>query len=201
MCGIRANAMADPIEWNERYRRGYRPWDTGRPSAELRRVVDQHGVPPCRTLELGCGAGTDSVWLAEQGFEVTSVDVSPLAVKRAHKHARAAGVNVHFVVADVFELPDLGGPFAFFFDGGCYHAVRRDAPQQYAPAVARQLAPGARGLILAGHALKKPSVSEKQIRDELGSMFQILDLHKFRPDEGPGAPAPVPAWSCLVEKR
>jgi SAM-dependent methyltransferase len=117
MDGTHANAVADPIESSERYRHGYRPWDAGRPSPELRRVVHQFEIEPCRTLELGCGAGIHSVWLAERGFKVTSVDVSPFAVKRADRHARAAGVNVHFVVADVFQLPDAPGALGLILAG------------------------------------------------------------------------------------
>ena len=123
------------------------------------------------------------------------------------KHARcAAGVKADFVVADVLHLPDLDGPFEFFFDRGCYHAVRRNAPGQYAPAVARHLASGGRGLILAGNAREPhdpgpPVVTEKQIRDELGLAFEILDLHEFRFDEAPSVPERFLGWSCLVEKR
>jgi hypothetical protein len=110
------------------------------------------------------------------------------------------------MVADVLALPDLNGPLAFFFDRGCYHAVRRAAPDQYAPAVARQLVAGARGLILAGNAREPhepgpPVVTEQQIRDELGRAFRILDLHEFRFDEASGVPVRFLAWSCLVEKR
>ncbi len=198
--------MKEHTDWNDRYRDGNLPWDTGRPSSELQRVFSRNTIQPCRALELGCGTGTNSVWLAQQGFEVTGIDVAPLAVEQAEKRAHAAGVKVHFVVADVLHLPDLDGPFAFFFDRGCYHAVRRSAPEQYAPAVARQLASGGRGLILAGNAREPhdpgpPVVTEEQIRDELGLAFQILDLHEFRFDEAPGVPERFLGWSCLVEKR
>jgi methyl halide transferase len=194
------------MDWNDRYRDGQVPWDTGRPSSELQRVLSQHAIGPCRALELGCGTGTNCVWLAQQGFEVTGVDVAPLAVERAQARARAAGVKAQFAVADLLQMPELHGPFAFFFDRGCYHAVRRSAPQQYAPAVARQLAAGARGLILAGNAREPhdpgpPVVTEQQLREELGLAFQILDLHEFRFDEAPGVPARFLGWSCLVEKR
>jgi 2-polyprenyl-3-methyl-5-hydroxy-6-metoxy-1,4-benzoquinol methylase len=66
--------MAEQISWNDRYRDDDLPWDTGRPSSELQRVVGQDAVRPCRALELGCGTGTNSVWLAQQGFEVTGID-------------------------------------------------------------------------------------------------------------------------------
>jgi methyl halide transferase len=198
--------MTEPIQWNDRYRDGNLPWDTGRPSSELQRVISKHGIKPCRALDIGCGTGTNSVWLAQQGFEATGIDLAPLAVERAKELAQAAGVVAHFVVADVLRLPDPDQPFAFFFDRGCYHAVRRDEPNQYAPAVSRQLAPGARGLILAGNAREPhdpgpPVVTEEEIRNELGAAFQILDLHEFRFDETPGVPERFLGWSCLVEKR
>lgn len=197
--------MNDHNHWNDRYRDGHLPWDTGRPSSELQRVLHQNTIRPCRALELGCGTGTNSVWLAQQGFEVTGIDLAPLAVARAEQRARADGVTVSFLVADVYHLPELDGPFEFFFDRGCYHAVRRNEPERYAHAVAQHMISGARGLILAGNAREPhepgpPVVTEQQIRDELGSAFQIVDLHEFRFDEAPGVTESFLAWSCLVEK-
>jgi SAM-dependent methyltransferase len=198
--------MAEPNDWNECYREGFLPWDTGRPSSELQRVLTEHAIPPCRALDIGCGTGTNSRWLAEQGFDVTGIDLAPLAIERAEQQAFAAGIQVRFVVADVLQPPDLGQAFDFFFDRGCYHAVRRSAAKGYAPAVASQLKPGARGLVLAGNAREPhepgpPVVTEEQIRDELGESFQILELREFRFDEAPGVPVRFLAWSCLVQKR
>jgi hypothetical protein len=72
--------------------------------------------------------------------------------------------------------------------------------------VARHLAAGARGLILAGNAREPhnpgpPVVTEQEIRDELGLAFHILDLHEFHFDEAPGVSERFLGWSCLVEKR
>ena len=198
--------MAEHRNWNDRYRDGNLPWDTGRPSSELQNVLKQHPVQPCRALDIGCGTGTNSVWLAQQGFDVVGLDVAPLAVELAEKRAAEAGVKVRFLVVDVLHLPDLGGPFGFFFDRGCYHAVRREAPRAYAPAVAQQLTTGGRGLILAGNAREPhdpgpPVVSEDELRHELGLAFEILDLHEFRFDDAPGVTERFLGWSCLIEKR
>ena len=198
--------MSEQNHWNDRYRDGNLPWDTGQPSAELQYVLSRHAIAPCRALELGCGTGTNSVWLAQEGFEVTGVDMAPLAIERAKQRAGEAGVKVQFLVADVLHLPELNGPFVFFFDRGCYHAVRRTAPGQYGPAVAKQLVAGARGLVLAGNAREPhepgpPVVSEEQIRAEFSSAFEILDLHEFRFDEAPGVPERFLGWSCLLQKR
>jgi SAM-dependent methyltransferase len=198
--------MAENKDWNESYRSGDLPWDTGRPSSELQRVVSESKIQPCRALEIGCGTGTNSVWLAQQGFNVTGIDLAPLAVEQAERRALAVGVKARFLVANVLQLPDLGGPFAFFFDRGCYHAVRRQAPTQYASAVAQVLASGAHGLILAGNAREPhdpgpPVVTEGQLRTELGVAFDILDLREFHFDEAPGVPERFLGWSCQIKKR
>ena len=197
--------MKEHSDWNDSYKSGNLPWDTGKRSTELQRVISEKLVQPCRALEIGCGTGTNCVWLAQQGFEVTGIDVAPLAIEQAQQRAQAAGVQATFLSGDVLHLPDLGRPFEFFFDRGCYHAVRRSAPKEYALAIARKLAAGARGLILAGNAREPnvpgpPVVTEEQIRQELGLAFRIVDLHEFHFDEAPGVPARFLGWSCLVEK-
>src|SRR5262249_31139609 len=99
--------MSDAARWDERYRTGDTPWNTGRPSTELVRVVTEDQVAPCRAIDLGCGTGTHAVWLARQGFDVTGVDLSPAAVERARRQAEAAGVAVRFLAADLLDPRDL----------------------------------------------------------------------------------------------
>lgn len=198
--------MKEHQDWNECYRDGQLPWDTGRPSLELQRVLSRIKILPGRALDIGCGTGTNSVWLAEQGFDVTGIDVAPLAIHRAEERAKAAGVKATFLVANVLHLPDEINSIEFFFDRGCYHAVRRAAPEAYAPAVAKCLSSSARGLILAGNAREPrtpgpPVVTEEGIRHELGLSFRILDLHEFRFDDAPGVTESFLGWSCLVEKK
>lgn len=204
--GTLANiGMAAHRDWNESYREGNLPWDTGKPSSELQRVVSRKAIRPCRALELGCGTGTNSVWLAQQGFDVTGVDVAPLAIEQAEKRAQTAGVQVQYIVSDLFQLSKVGEPYEFFFDRGCYHTIRRKTPDGYARTVARHLAAGALGLILAGNARQPhepgpPVVTEEQIRNELGVAFKIVELNEFHFDDAPGIPASFLGWSCLVQK-
>jgi SAM-dependent methyltransferase len=196
--------MADRPHWEEHYRSGMPPWDTGRPSSELIRVVEEERVTACRAVELGCGTGTNAVWLAERGFEVTAVDLVPLAIQQAIERAAKAGVKVRFLSLDLLELPDLGEPFDFLFDRGCYHAVRRENATGYLDAVDRLLKSGARGLILTGNAKEPhdpgpPVVSEEELRSELGSRFEIVKLSEFRFDDANlGIEFKPLAWSCLL---
>ena len=61
------------------------------------------GVPTGKALDIGCGAGTDSVYLARQGWEVTSLDFIPKALEYTQQRARDAGVDVTPVEADITD--------------------------------------------------------------------------------------------------
>jgi hypothetical protein len=111
------------------------------------------------------------------------------------------------LVADVLRPPaELAGPFDFFFDRGCYHAVRRVEVAGYLATLRQVTRPGTIGLVLAGNAREPhtpgpPVVSEEEIRTELGSLFDIVRLREFRFDEAlPGVPQFL-AWSCLLRRR
>jgi thioredoxin reductase/SAM-dependent methyltransferase len=75
--------------WDARYRESDRIW-SGDPNAVLVREVS--GLEPGRALDLGSGEGGDAIWLARQGWRVTAVDISAVALERAARHAEEAGV-------------------------------------------------------------------------------------------------------------
>ncbi|MCA9168671.1 MAG: methyltransferase domain-containing protein [Planctomycetales bacterium] len=198
--------MKNNDDWNDCYREGQMPWDTGRPSPELQMAISRYEIQPCRAIEFGCGTGTNCIWLAQQGFQVTGIDVAPLAVKQAQQRASAVGMEIEFLAADLTALPSPAVLNEFFFDRGCYHAVRRTDAAGYVSAVSRQLVDGARGFILAGNAREPhvpgpPVVAEKELREELGVAFEILDLREFYFDEVPGVTDRFLGWACLVAKR
>ena len=191
--------------WESRYAAGVPPWDTGRPSAELQRLLLSQRVTPGRAIELGCGTGTNAIWLAQQGFDMTAVDISPRAIDQATAQAASAAVNVRFLTADVCDLPDLGAPFDFFFDRGCYHAVRRGSAEGFLTTLERITAAGSLGIVLAGNAKEErkpgpPAVSEETIRAELGRAFDIIGLEEFRFDQDEPDGHQHLGWSVVLRK-
>ncbi len=67
-------------------------------------------LEPGRVLELGVGEGRHAIWLAEQGWQVTAVDFSRVALDRARRRARGRGVAMECVLADAADvLPAVGG--------------------------------------------------------------------------------------------
>ncbi|HEU4667050.1 MAG TPA: class I SAM-dependent methyltransferase [Arthrobacter sp.] len=73
--------------WDELYRSKPRIW-SGKPNHQL--VREAAGLRPGKALDLGCGEGADAIWLAQQGWTVTAVDVSAVALERARSHEKAA---------------------------------------------------------------------------------------------------------------
>src|SRR5439155_25958955 len=110
--------------WNAQYRAGVVEWDSNCPSAELRRVVAAYPIRPGRAVDLGCGTGTNALWLARRGFEVTGIDLSEVAIRQAQRKAAAQRLAVRFLAGDLLRPGVPGGPFSFFFDCGCYNVVR-----------------------------------------------------------------------------
>ena len=193
------------IDWNVHYQSGQPPWETGQPSSELARVIAEEKIQPCRVIELGCGSGINAVWLAQQGFDVTAVDFNELAIERARRRAAEAGAVVRFVLADVLDFTQRYEAFPFFFDRGCYHAVRDPHAEAYVRTLKQITRRGSLGLILTGNAREPhvpgpPVVTEEQFHAELEPTFAIVRLREFRFDQAEEVgPGPL-AWSCLLRR-
>jgi SAM-dependent methyltransferase len=193
-----------PSDWNQRYVAGETPWDSGVPSKELIRVLDAEKIKPCRAVELGCGTGTNAIYLASRGFDVTGLDCSATALERARNKAVEAGVNVRFLEADLCRFKLDLEPFDFIFDRGCYHSVRRLDIAGFLQTLRRLSKPGTRYLVLTGNANEKtegpPRVHEHEIRIDLESLFEIQFIREFR-FEVSDPPEGFLAWSCLMTRR
>lgn len=102
------------------------PWELGKPRTVLVELVDSRRVMPCKALDLCCGAGTNPVYLAKQGFDVTALDISDEAVEYARGKAGQAEVDIDLIVGDFVNLPLRKREFGFVFDFGCFHHVEVD---------------------------------------------------------------------------
>ena len=96
--------------WDARYAESDRLW-SGRPNARL--VEHLTGVTPGDALDVGAGEGADAVWLAGQGWMVTALDVSQVALERTAAHAVEAGVGLRVTTRrhDLMSGAPLAGTF------------------------------------------------------------------------------------------
>jgi SAM-dependent methyltransferase len=132
------------------YLLGLRVWDRGAPVSDLVELVEgSPHVPPGRALDIGCGTGTESIYLAEHGWDVTGVDIVPKALAIARRKAAAAGVSPRFVEGDVTRLRDLGvgDGYDLLVDFGCFHTIPPELRDGYVQSVSEAAAPGSTFLL------------------------------------------------------
>ena len=106
------------------YEIGYRffrmPWEQEGPRDELGRLVESGRIRPCRAIDLGCGTGSNALYLARRGFVVTGVDFAASAIAKAQRRATATGTEVSFVVSDLTTPGSISGVFDFVVDYGTF---------------------------------------------------------------------------------
>jgi ubiquinone/menaquinone biosynthesis C-methylase UbiE len=107
------------------YEEGADLWEMAEPNEALVSILREAGKEfGQRWLDLGCGEGRDSLYLAKQGFDVTGVDVSRIALDKARSRARAEDVHPAFLERDVTRLEGLPSQsFDVAINMGCLHML------------------------------------------------------------------------------
>ena len=191
-------------DWDERYRKGDLPWDTGEADFHLKHIVREHNIKPCKVLELGCGTGTNAIWLSKQGFRVTAIDLSPTVLELATK--KIGKDRIKIIEGDILKKKISGGPFGFVFDRGLFHSLdtRRDR-MKLARSVSTYLRKDGLWLSLIGSAdgpkldVGPPRLRALEIISAVEPSFRIISLKATRLGKLRGkGPA---AWECLMKKR
>ncbi len=134
--------------FRDHYQKNEVPWDDALPPPEVQALVPT--LAPGRALDLGCGYGRASIFMARRGWAVDAVDFVPQAIDVARQRAAAAGVAVNFHVSDVTDLhflPSAGYDFAV--DVGCAHNLDAPGLAAYYCGLERLLKPGACFLLFA----------------------------------------------------
>jgi SAM-dependent methyltransferase len=198
--------MTTEERFQKRYESGNTPWDIGKPDFNLIQTVTAMAIKPCKALDIGCGTGDNSIWLAQQHFQVTGVDISEIAIQKARDKALAAQVECSFQVVDFLTNKIAGAPFGFLFDRGCFHTVNSDEERQsFAENVAAHLEQDGLWLSLVGSADEQrqfpgpPRRSARDIVNNVEPYFEILSL--VASHFGSNRPDPPKAWACLMRKR
>jgi tellurite methyltransferase len=174
--------------WEKKYSGdGYEP--NRKPSALLTEWLEAR--PPGRALDLACGTGRNALYLAEKGFEVTAIDVSPRAIALGEVLAREKGLKINWIVADLDEYA-LPGQFDLIVISFFY--VNRNLVTPIIKALKKG------GILLyESHLLAPSAAAEEASRHrfhfrpgELGQLFPGLTMIRYeerRVDKGGDRPS------------
>ncbi len=173
------------------YRRGFTPWDSGVPPPELVEVLEgARRLAPGRALDLGCGTGTTSVYMASKGWDVTGVDFVPRAIRRARARAEESRVSVAFFVGDVTQVSKLPiePGFDLLFDQGCFHSLPEAAQPAYAHEITRMARSGTTYLLYAFGPQadrRRPFFPKGVSPDDVRARFPDFEVVEARPGTDP----------------
>jgi SAM-dependent methyltransferase len=134
--------LSDYSEWDATYR-SYPleelGWELGKPRPILVEHVENGAIPVGVALDTCCGAGTNPVYLAEKGFEVTGIDISLTAIGLAREEARRRKVAINFLSESFVNLSFRDGAFGFVHDMGCFHHVHAEDRTRFIEGIHRVL--------------------------------------------------------------
>lgn len=140
--------------------------------------------PPAKLLDIPCGGGRHSLDLAERGYAMTGVDISPIFLEHARGRANASGLSIRWEEREMRDLPwerEFDGAFSL---GNSFGYLTDEDNAAFLKAVARSLKPGARFLINTGSLLETviPSLQERAWM-KLGDIYFLPD-RRYDPASG-----------------
>jgi SAM-dependent methyltransferase len=187
--------------FKQAYKRGDSPWDTNIAPPELVEVVEgPQALKAGRALDLGCGTGTHSLYLAQHGWDVTSIDFVATAIRLAFEKQRQMGRlagTARFLVGNVTDLDalELEPGYTLLFDLGCLHSIDMAARVRYAQGVTRLAAPGAL-FLLYGLKPNQLVIGDGLTYDGVRALFEPAFTLE-RAVESPHIPSLPAAWYWL----
>jgi len=169
------------------------PWDTGIPAPELIREIANR--PAGRAIDIGCGTGTNLLYMTKHGWEVTGVDFIPRAVAKARRKLKSFPSTL--IVADVTKLValDLPRPYDLALDIGCFHSLTPEARGEYAHGLSHWMRKGSIYLLYAWQPAfpgDPNGVSREDVERCFGKEF-LPDRY----EQGTGRPS---AWYFFLRK-
>lgn len=152
------------------------PWHREQP-ALLEQALARRGTPG-RALDVGCGQGVHTTYLAQQGYSVVGLDFVPAALDAARARAEQAGVSVELHQGDVVDY-EASAPFDVVLDSGCLHHLPKPKIPAYRQRLDEWLAPGG-DFVLVHFAHRGrvpiPMGPNHLTRDQAVALFAPLEL-------------------------
>lgn len=187
------------------YRIGFTPWDQHEVPGPLVELIER--LPAGLMLDIGCGTGSDAIWCAGRGWNVTGIDAVSVPIRRARRRARAAGADVRFLQANIARITpaQLGTGYTLLQDIGCFAGLSDADRRRAAATITAVAAPAARLLIFAFAPGGGARFGPRRIElTEIRSLFPAWELEFSRPaDEldikGPMRDAPR-HWHQLAKQ-
>ncbi|OMH80801.1 putative thiol methyltransferase 2 [Zancudomyces culisetae] len=203
-----AESTISSVDWKDRWETGNTGWDLGHVNAALEELVeektDKVNLPRGRGIVPGCGSGYDVVYLAKNGFKMTGLDLSSIAVDAGNKlrdEQKVAQDSARFLVGDFFNFSLGGEKFMLAYDYTFFCAIHPDMREKWGARYAEIIEAGGNLITLMfplkQHTSTPPpyTVSEEEYHRVLDTNFELVYIDR-NPREEPNrkAPCAIAVW-------
>jgi SAM-dependent methyltransferase len=198
--------MGEKKDWNKRYDEKDMPWDSGFPDTALINLITSWPQVPGKVLDIGCGTGTNAVWLAQQGIEVTGLDISTSAIALAEQRQAEQEVDCCFLAEDFLSASLEPNSFDLIFDRGCFHCIPEEEQQRYVEKATTCLLPKGLWFSLIGNKDQDmedkgpPRMTAAKVCSLVEPAFEILSLKSVLQASNKFS-QPLRFWHCLMRMR
>jgi SAM-dependent methyltransferase len=178
------------------------PWHSEKPDQELIDLIENKEIKPRFVLDVGCGSGTDAIYLASTGCEVTAIDISREAIRIARERAEKAKVRVNFIADDFTEFDFIDQRFDFINDRGCFHHINPRDREKFAVKINDLLKNNGFYFLRCWSDKEAETergpyrLSKDEIRNTFSKFFKVGTIKDFR-FGGRGARG----YACLMRKE
>jgi len=174
------------------------PWTKTEPPQELIELIERGKITPCKAIDMGCGEGFYSIYLASKGFDVLGIDLSERAIQYAKENAARRGVKVRFVAMDIDDLGKLTEKFDFILEWSLLHQITPQQREEYVKDAAKILNRGGKYLSVCfnqqsaefGNPGEKYRISpagmnlyfssQKELKELFEQYFHIIEMKLLR---------------------
>lgn len=188
------------------------------PDESLISYFDKGVLKQGKALDVGCGKGRNSVYLAKRGFDVDGVDFSKTSIEMAKQIAKEQSLEVNFLCQSIFDFEGKPESYDFIYDSGCLHHMKPHRRNQYLKTILKYLKPdGYFGMIcfnLKGGAnisdydvYRDNSMqggmgfSEYKLKTILEPYFEIIEFREMIESDNENVFGKSFLWTILMKKR
>jgi 2-polyprenyl-3-methyl-5-hydroxy-6-metoxy-1,4-benzoquinol methylase len=202
-------------DWDIRYKKNDTPWENGLPQQEMQRLFMSYISPGETVLEIGCGLGTNALWLANAGFKVSAIDLSPTAIEFAKNKSAQAGLAINFQIMDFLKDWRKLSVFNVIYDCAVFHVFQAQQRQEFVEHVASICSTNGHwiniscskdqsDMIMRTTGVKSPPyLTAQEIVSDIEPYFELIEMHRcyFPINRGIQGKAEFCAWGSVFRKR
>jgi len=206
--------------WNNFYAHKEKPipFFKNIPDENLISYFDRGLLNNGKALDIGCGKGRNSLYLAKRGFEIYGIDFSETSIGCGKEIAKEQSLKVNFLCQSIFDFQDIPESFDFIYDSGCFHHMKPHRRNEYLKTILKYLkADGYFAMscfnLKGGANISDYDVyrdysmhgglgfSEYKLKTILETYFEIIEFREMKESVDENIFGEPSLWTVLMKKR